>query len=537
MAIQKLTPEIIRTNIDYGAWQDHPLYHYIDIYANEAPDKLALADQHERLTYSQLAVRSSQLARGLLNLGLNEGDSVVVQSGNRVILAVAHIACDRANLCFVPISSSWRETEMRHLLSLSRARVALIPERSNNFDYLEAVRRMQARLPDLEVVVECGAENRGDMTLEDMLVGSTERVCHRKDPNSPLFVMVTSGTTDLPHLTRWTDNNLWFLLSQYADAVALDANDIIVGVAPANTGSTGYVFGVLAPLLHGASSVLQERWEARSAMELIAEEQATGVTAIPTQIIKMLQVESSAEASFTNLRFVSNGGSAMPPEKAAEMERRFGCKIQNIYGSSDGGVPVFGRVYDPDYKRTTTVGKILPHTEMRLLDGNLRDVPVGERGEIVWRSPTKSFGYLNEPEHTDATFWEKGWYRSGDLGEIDSDGYLRIVGRVKDMIIRGGQNISPREIEEAIFLHPGVLEVAVVGYPDPVFGERVCACVVLQPGQTLTLDALSKHLDNRSIAKFKLPERIEPFDELPRTAAEKISKLELREMVSARSPG
>jgi acyl-CoA synthetase (AMP-forming)/AMP-acid ligase II len=197
-------------------------------------------------------------------------------------------------------------------------------------------------------------------------------------------------------------------------------------------------------------------------------------------------------------------------------------------------VPVMNRIVQPSEKRYVTVGKVLPHSEVRLLDENLSDVPSGERGEIAWRGPTKSFGYLNEPERSEATWWEDGWYRSGDLGQFDADGFLSVVGRAKDLIIRGGQNISPLEIEEAIARHPAVSEVAVVGYPDQVYGERVCACVTLRPGHSLTFDGLIEHLTSMQMAKFKLPERLELFEDLPRSAGAKLNKVEIRKEVATR---
>ena len=424
---------------------------------------------------------------------------------------------------------------MRHLLDLSGARAAILPEPVKDFDFVETVAGIRDALPDLETVVGSGVGRAGDLTLEELFVGGDDDVNRRQDPNAPYLAMPTSGTTDLPHLSAWTDNDLWFFLSQYRAAVELTPDDVTVGLAPASTGSTGYVFPVLAPLLSGASSVLLEHWQPFAALDLIARERATGATAIPTQVIKMLACEDGAQLTFPSLRFFTNAGAAMPPDQAKAVEQRFGCTIQAVYGASDGGVPVMTRLTDPPDKRFFTVGQVLPHTGLRLIGEDLKDVPAGERGEIVWRNPTKSYGYVNEAQRSDAAFWKEGWYRSGDLGEFDEDGYLRIVGRAKDLIIRGGQNISPREIEEAIARHPSVLEVAVVGYPDAVYGERVCACVVPQQGAPLTFDQLTEHLEAQGIAKFKFPERLEHFDALPRSAGEKINKVAIRETVANRS--
>jgi non-ribosomal peptide synthetase component E (peptide arylation enzyme) len=531
MSLRPLTKELIDHYLSIGAWQDLPLYRHIDANVERTPDKLAVADQHERLSFAELHDRSNRLANGLLALGMEEGDPVAIQASNSTLLSVMHLACDRANLMYVPLSSAWRRTEMRHLLNLSRAKVVLLPEAEKDFDFVDTVQAMRGELEHLRTVV---GEGNADLSFGDLLASDSGTVSRRTDPNLPLFVMVTSGTTELPRMSAWTDNNLWFFMAQYRDAVQMEAGDRVVGLAPANTGATGYVFPVLAPMLAGASSVLLEHWEAEAGLDLLEREDATGATAIPTQIIKMLQVDGVEKRSFPNLRYFTNAGAAMPADQARELERVFHCSVQAVYGATDGGVPVMNRIVQPSEKRYVTVGKVLPHSEVRLLDENLSDVPSGERGEIAWRGPTKSFGYLNEPERSEATWWEDGWYRSGDLGQFDADGFLSVVGRAKDLIIRGGQNISPLEIEEAIARHPAVSEVAVVGYPDQVYGERVCACVTLRPGHSLTFDGLIEHLTSMQMAKFKLPERLELFEDLPRSAGAKLNKVEIRKEVATR---
>ena len=531
MPLQPLTPELIQKNVESKVWLDKPLYAVIDGHAEATPDKLAVADQHERLTYAELVERSSQLARGLLQQGLSEGEVVLVQCPNEVLFAVAFLACNRAGLCFAPISSMWRGKEMRHLLTLTKARYALLPAKTSEFDYLATAKSMRAELTDLEGLVDCGNNGDGDIDLSDLMISGSEPVCKKPDPNVPYYCMPTSGTTDLPRMPRWTDNNLWYFLGEYLEAVEFEPTYTSVAVAPINLGSIGFVKGVLAPLLKGATSIILEKWSPRAALDLIVSEKATGLVAIPTQIVMMLEL---GESSYPAVRYITNAGAPISPERAIEAEQKFSCKIQAVYGATDGGVACMTKVTDADDKRLYSVGKPLKKNELRLLDDNQSDVSAGESGEILWRSPTKSFGYLNEPERTENTFWADSWYRSGDVGELDADGYLRIVGRVKDMIIRGGQNISPREIEEAMVRHPAISDAAAVGYPDSVFGERVCACLVMANGQEISIEELQEHLKGEELVKYKWPERIEYFDELPRTAAQKISKVELKDIIVAR---
>ena len=262
---------------------------------------------------------------------------------------------------------------------------------------------------------------------------------------------------------------------------------------------------------------------------------ATHVTAVPAQVLKLLGDPSVRTRDFSSLRTFTNSGAAMPPSGAQELEEVFGCTQHVVYGATDGGTPTMLRYDDTLDKRYTTVGKPFAYNEVRLVDAALDDVASGAAGEVIWRTATKSYGYLNEPDRTDEAWVGDGWYRSGDLGTLDEDGYLRIVGRVKDLIIRGGQNVSPRELEDLIAALRGVREVAVIGVPDPILGERICACVVLDPGATLTLEQLVASLRGAEVATFKLPERLEIFDDLPQSTGGKVSKPTLRTWVGERA--
>jgi non-ribosomal peptide synthetase component E (peptide arylation enzyme) len=249
----------------------------------------------------------------------------------------------------------------------------------------------------------------------------------------------------------------------------------------------------------------------------------------------MLQRDDLEGRDFSSLRVFTNAGAAMPPHAAERTEQVFGCVQHVVYGATDGGVPAMTQLSDPPEKRWHTAGKLTDFGEVRLVDAAGEDVERGAAGEILWRGPTKSFGYLNDPDRTEAAFVGDGWYKSGDLGKLDDDGYLSIVGRVKDVIIRGGQNISPQEVEILLSRHPAVAEVSVIGVPDAVYGERTCACVVPLPGHAVSLASIIDFLTAQRVAKFKLPERLELFAELPKSAGGKVTKVELRTAVAQRT--
>ena len=515
---------------DAGLWQSTVVYELVEAAAAPDPAKEAVCDATRRLSYDELLRQSNALAAFLLDAGVVGGDCVAVQSGNTVELAVAHVACSRAGATFVPLSSAWRRTELAELLAVARAPILLVPA-TDDHDYLAEVEPLRGSLPELRLIGSF--DGRGDIDLPAVLARPSERVALPGDPDLPRYTMTSSGTTNVPKLSLWTDNNLWAFCCAWCEAVELVPGDRMVGLAPAGTGAIGYVYGVLFPLLTGATSILLEHWEPAAALELVAQEHATAITAVPTQLVKMIQEPAAATAALADLRLVTNAGAPMPPEAAAEIEERWSCRIQTVYGATDGGVPLMTRIDDPPEKRRTTVGRVLEHTDFLLAEPDLRPAAAGEPGEILWRGPTKSFGYLNDDARTREMFHD-GYYRSGDLGRMDGDGYVRIVGRVKDMILRGGQNISPREIEEAVAGHPAVAEAVAVGVPDPVYGERVCVAVSLRAGASLELPELHTFLTDRRLAAFKRPERLELFDELPKNASGKTSKDDVRRLVLER---
>jgi acyl-CoA synthetase (AMP-forming)/AMP-acid ligase II len=516
-------------------WQGRTISESVAGLAAEHPEREAVCDQTRRLTYGQLLAESMSLAAFLVDSGVTPGDCVAVQSGNRVELAVGHLACGLAGATFVPLSDAWRESELRHILSVSEAVVAIVPESRPDHDFLATVDGVRGSLPGLRLV-GC-SDGRGDFDLPAVLAAAAGDVSVPGDPDLPRYVMVSSGTTSVPKLSLWTDNNLFAFGEVWARAVALSFKDRIVGLAPAGTGAIGYVYGVLFGLLKGATCVLLERWDPVAALSLMIKERASVVAAVPTQLVMLLGEPGLEDIALPELRVITNAGAPMPPEVAARLERMWDCRVQTVYGATDGGVPLMTDIADPAAARRGTVGRVLPLSDVRLVDQDLFEAAPGCPGEILWRGPTKTFGYLNDPARTAEMFTEDGYYRSGDLAQADGDGYYRIVGRVKDMIIRGGQNISPREVEEAVLEHPAVSEAVAVGLPDPVYGERVCVVVTLRDGQLLELDELNRHLRSRRMATFKLPERLEVFDELPKTVTGKVSKDAVRERVMQRSVG
>jgi len=519
---------------ELGVWGAETLAELVDRHAAQSPTKLAVADAYTRWTYAELTDRSRRLARWLLDRGVGRGAVVAVQVPNSVVLPLAHLACVRIGAIYLPMSSSWRRSEVQSLLTVSRAGVLIAAPRDGGFDLAALHAELRQDLPALREIVS--TDDLPGLIAATEPLSVEQAAVLRIDPNDVAHVMVSSGTTGAPKASLWSGNNVVAMVARHtAKALQLAPDDIAGALAPAGLGATGYVFPILAPLLAGASSVILESWSVPAALALMERERCTYVTAIPTQLVDLLQGEIE-RADLRALTRVNNAGAPLLPETAEQVETRLGVRVQSIYGATDGGVPTMTAVSDPDDKRRNSVGRLLPGEQLELIGPDGAPVGFGETGEIRWRGATKSYGYLNQPDYDAAAFTADGWFRSGDLGTIDDDGYLHIVGRCKDMILRGGMNIYPQEVETLLHLLPGVCAAAVVAVPDTRLGERACAMVVPK-GDPPTLAEVTAFLDEHGLARFKHPEFLVLVDILPINAGGKLDKTRLTELAIAQLEG
>jgi non-ribosomal peptide synthetase component E (peptide arylation enzyme) len=517
----------------HGWWSDECLFEIVDAWAERTGEKLAVTDGTYEWTYAQLRDVSLRGAQVLLDLRVGPGDAVTVQIPNSALIPALHSAVNRLGAVFVPVPEMWRASEVEAVVRGSRASVLLVPEGPGTdagFDHLAMARSIQASQPQLGCVMTLTGP---DSFMDRVAVARPDLpaiAALRPSPDAVLSVICSSGTTGIPKLSAFSSNNVLTNMSQVADAMGLGRDDVMGGIAPANTGSTGYLYGVLGPLVVGATAHVLARWSAPAAAELLSGRGCTVAVAIPTQIV-MLTDPALGDHDYTPLRAFLNGGAALPVSVATTAEEGMGCALLGIYGASESAFPTCGRHDDPAQKRRTTVGRVVPEQELRLIDGNGDDVPSGEPGEVLWRGPNSSYGFLNQPELDATAFDENGFFHSGDLGALDDDGYLRIVGRLKDMILRGGLNIYPAEVESLLFEMPQVADAAVVGIPDTRLGERACAVVVLADGtEPLRVDEVSGFLEAAGLARFKHPEFVVAVDELPRAASAKLDKAGIRAM-------
>jgi len=539
MEMLSTTPEEEKRYLACGMWGDLTLVERFRKHAAESPQKLAIIDAKRRYSYGELARLIDNLATNLLGLGIDRSQVVAVQVPNWGELPLIHFALNRIGALCLPIHESWREMEVGHLLQKAGAVVIVVPLKHRGFDYPAMVAGLRSTLPALKTIFSIGGAGPHSAAfeplLDDVAVDTKALDARRPHPNEPGGVMLSSGTTALPKISVYSSNNLHALTRISVQAVRFVRDDIVAALAPAGTGGVGYSFPILAPLLHGGTSVMLEHWDPAAGVELILRHRCTYGVAVPAQLTQMLPaLEAHAPEEFAGFRAFFNAGAPLPYEVGRRVEERMNCRVICHYGSTDAGAVASIAMDDPREKRLGTVGRPCEEREVKLVDAKGNTVGPGEPGEICWRAPDKSYGYLNDPEATRAVFAPDRFYKSGDLGRFDADGYLMIIGRVKDMILRGGRNISPRLIEDAMIEHPALLEVAVAAMPDPVLGERACAFAVLKPGGKLDFEELIAFLKERKVSVWQLPERLEVLEDLPKSAGGKIAKNKLTEFVTAK---
>lgn len=515
-----------------GIWGDRTLPEIFDDQVARNPNRVAVIDDEVRWTYGELADLTIRAARLLLDLGVRPGDPVAVQVPTCALLPLINLAANRIGAFMVAMPTRWRHAEVGALLNVIGTEVLIGVVADGSVDVRALHEEVRPDLPKLREVIyaRTGLPDSFEARIRDTepLDAATAGM-QRRDPDQPAHVMCSSGTTGVPKASLWSANDLVALLvHQTPDALELNADDVAAAIAPAGQGSTGYIFPILMPLLVGATSAMLEHWKPQLALDLIVRERCTYATAIPTQLVMMLDLDLEAADLSSFTRF-NNAGAPLPPRVAEQIERRMGCIVQNVYGTTDGGVPTMTTFRDPDWVRWNTVGKVCVGEELELRTPDGAVVAAGQSGEVFWRGANNSHGYLNQPEYDETNWDANGWYRSGDLGSLD-DGYLRIVGRAKDMILRGGMNVFPFEIETVLIEHPGVNAVAIVALPDERLGERACA-VIVAADEPPTLIEICGFLEGRGLAKFKFPEQLYLIDELPTNPGGKVDKVLLQSKV------
>lgn len=518
-----------------GWWKETTLCEVLEEAARRFPERIAIADGRTKLTYGEYWAAVQRLATKFVRMGLGRDDVIAIQLPNWIEFAIAVNAAMLAGIPFCQFHSDFRAKEVEFILSFAEASCFIFPQEFRGFSYEPMVAEMRSRLPRLRHLALVGNEVKGEALdlrafIEDRAqpIDASSLAARRPKGNDLCRVAFTSGTTGDPKAVQHTYNTTLSACYICNRNQLLDDEGATLIFLP--VGLNWGLMLIVEAILAGAKAVLMDRFDAGSMMQLIEREKITHFASAPAAVIAMLDHPDLGKYDLSSLRAYVVGGASCPIEIIRRAQRDIPGRLVEMYGMLETGSQAQTLMSDDPERVVGLVGRPVPEVPLRILDDEERDVPVGTAGEIANIGPSVTPGYYNNPSANERAFTKDGWFKTGDLGVLDADGYLKIVGRKKEMIIRGGANIYPREIEEVLFRHPAIADCAVVGTPHPRTGEQVVACVVVRPGSSFTFDEMTAFLEPQ-IARYKLPERLELVEVLPRTPTGKVQKGRLRDLI------
>ncbi len=526
-----------------GLWHDRTINDDLDACLAACPDKLALSALQvesgalRRFTYREIARMADRIAVGLSRLGVGRDDVVACQLPNWWQFTLTYLACSRIGAVMNPLMHIFRERELSFMLQHGEAKVLIAPKAFRGFDFEGMVSGLQPTLPGLKHIVLVGGQ--GANSFEALLSGpdwenapDAQEILtrHRPGPDDVTQLIYTSGTTGEPKGVMHSANSVMANIIPYAQRLQLGADDVVLMASPM-AHQTGFMYGLMMPIMLRASVVLQDIWEPKQAIALVRQEGATFTMASTPFLTDLARTVAETGQDVPTLRTFLCAGAPIPGALVEQARAALGAKVVSAWGMTENGAVTLTRLEDSDERSFNTDGCPLPGVEIKVVDVDGQSLPAGEAGRLLLRACSNFGGYLRRP-HLNGTDAED-WLDTGDLGRIDAQGYLRITGRSKDVIIRGGENIPVVEIESLLYRHPAIAMAAIVAYPDERLGERACAVVVPKPGQSLDLRAIQDFLKAQKVALQYIPERLIVRDAMPSTPSGKIQKFKLREMLLA----
>ena len=518
-----------------GYWRDTTSNDALEHCARVSPDKTAIVDPRGRLTYAEYERRAKRLASHFVKLGLTPDDVIAIQLPNWSEFAVALNAAMLVGIPFCQFHSDFRHREVEFVLRFTDASAVIIPKEFRRFNHVEMIEELRGKLPKLRHVLVVGDDvapeyfdvrgflERGDAEPVD----EAALRARRPGPNALMRTAFTSGTTGDPKAVLHIHNTSNYMCWVLNDGQRIGPDSVLLTFLPA--GLNWGLGCVLQALFAGCTLILQDVFRAEETLTLIQREKVTHFCCAPAHLVALLNVKDFEKYDLSSLKMSMTGGASCPIEVIREVQARLPGKLLEMYGMLEVGSQS-QTTYDEDPESVCgLVGKEQPGMQLKAIDAKGNDCPPGVPGEVLTRGPSVMIGYYNNPDANARSFSGDGWFHTGDVGVFDERGYLKIVGRTKEMIIRGGANIYPREIEEALYENPKVRDAAVVGLPDARLGERVCACIVTKDGETMTFDEVVEFL-RRRVATYKLPEHLVLLADLPRTPTGKVQKTPLRKI-------
>jgi acyl-CoA synthetase (AMP-forming)/AMP-acid ligase II len=542
----RLTPAMAARWRGAGLWSDETFASVLARRVRAAPEREALTDGRRRVSYRELADGIDRMAARLRALGIGAGDVVTIQLPNWIEFAFVFFALERLGAVAVTVSVDFRSRELEYIMRFAGSKMLVCCAQFRGFDHAAMAAELKPRLPALAAIgIVGGAAPAGMVSLDDVATAAgapADFAPVAMDADTVMRMAFTSGTTGNPKGVMHSHNTTLAAARILNGDLGLSADDVMMIWLPLGL-NWGYLT-LVQSVLAGAKAVLLDRFAPAAALDLIARERVTYIPTAPASLTAILGEPDLDRRDLSSLRFVVSGGASAPVETirawrraalASESARAAPGVLLELLGMLETGYQAYTRPTDDPERVAGSVGVPASHMGLRLVDADGCDVPAGEEGEICCDGPSVHLGYHNNPGANAEAFLPDGWFRSGDLGVIDADGRLRIVGRLKEMINRGGKKFFPREIEEILYTHSQVLYAAIVGIPDVRLGERNCLCLVPRPGATPTLEDILAFLGD-SVATYKLPERLELFAQFPFTPTGKIQRHALVREVLTRMP-
>ncbi|MGQ0502228.1 MAG: AMP-binding protein [Panacagrimonas sp.] len=540
MGLDPYIPESrARAMREAGFWRDIPFLRFFDEAVAEKPDLTAIVDCREglapkRLTYRELDRFSRRVAANLWAMGVRRGEVVAFQLPNWWEFIALHLACLRIGAASNPLMPIFRERELSFMLDYAKAKIVVVPKLFRKCDHEAMVQSLAGSLPSMQRLITVGGS--GPDSFDAALLGedAPDAPDQNMGPDEVIQLLYTSGTTGMPKAVMHTSNTLVANVLPFVERLKLDGRDVIYMGSPL-AHQTGFLYGMWLPIIIKTTLVLTDVWEKDNAWSVILDNKVTFTMGATPFLADLTQSSKAPPAEQVPLRYFVCGGAPIPRALAEHAAKRLAIKVISVYGMSENAAVT---VTPPDAsaeKVFSADGCPLPGVELRVLSAEGKEQPIGEEGRLMIKTPSNFVGYLRKPEAygTDP----EGWFESGDLARMDADGYIRITGRSKDIIIRGGENIPVVEVENLLYRHPDLVDVAVVGMPHDRLGETGVCYVTVKPGKTFGMDIMKAFLLENGMARSYWPERVEVLDTFPRTASGKIQKFQLREMAKQLAAG
>ncbi len=504
--------------------------------ADVFPEKEAVVDDRGRLTYGELREKVDRFAAGLMKLGIERGDAVLLQLPNWSEFVCSYFALQRIGSIPVLLISGYKQLEVSHLADLTKAKAWIVPEVYRKIDYRSFIGEVKERNSGLKHVISVRGEGDGGIfttTLEDLIgqepnIPDQDRLSSRRpEPTDIAHIIPSGGTTGLPKGIPRTHNDYLCNVEYLHKAWEMNTKDVCLLIVP--VGHNLALLNVVGAIFFGYKLVLLDSTRPEDICSKIQSEKVTYMPTVPSLMKRVIEIEQLGDYDLTSLKKISAGGEPSAPDLIREVYRRLGCTYINEFGMSEG-LLCRTKLTDDVETICNTVGKpCCPYEKVKILDEGGRELPPNLDGELVTKGPGIFAGYLKNPEENRKSFTKDGFFRTGDQARIDPSGYLKITGRIKDLIIRGGENISPAQVEELLCSYPGVADAAVIGMPDKELGEKVCAYVKPAPGMKIDPGRIKAFMETKGASKLLIPERFEFVEDLPLTQAGKHDKKNLRE--------